>query len=92
MAPGFETVFWPANRTRNEVENAMSKAALLCVALIGMFAGSGAAARAENYPYCLKNDAGAGDCKYTTYEQCLVSLSGRDGYCQRDPYFEVRRR
>ena len=65
-----------------------------------MFVGAGIAvlsfaaslAHAENYPFCFKNDAGAGDCKYSTYEQCLAALSGRDGYCQRDPYFDQRRR
>ncbi len=40
------------------------------------------ATQAQNYPFCLKNDAGPGDCKYNTYEQCLAAASGTKGYCQ----------
>jgi hypothetical protein len=40
------------------------------------------AAQAQNYPFCLKTSPGPGDCKYTTYEQCLATASGIYGYCQ----------
>ncbi len=69
----------------------MMKAVLLSLGIAASFIIT-PPARAENYPFCFKNDAGAGDCKYVSYEQCLAALSGRDGYCQRDPYFEQRRR
>lgn len=41
-----------------------------------------APAHAENYPYCLKNGPGPGDCKYTSYAQCEATASGINGYCQ----------
>jgi hypothetical protein len=41
------------------------------------------AAQAETYPFCLNNGgAGPGDCKYVTYEQCLMAISGTGGFCQ----------
>jgi hypothetical protein len=40
------------------------------------------AAQAQNYPFCLKSDAGPGDCKYDTYGQCMAAASGVKGYCQ----------
>ncbi len=49
------------------------------------------AAHAESYPFCLKRDVGAGDCRYVTYQQCLAALSGRAGYCQMDTYYGQRR-
>ena len=69
----------------------MSKLLILGAALAAAMAATGAA-RAENYPFCFKRDAGAGDCKYATYQQCLAAQSGRDGYCQMDPYFGQRGR
>lgn len=43
--------------------------------------GSGPAA-AYDYPFCRKGDAGPGDCRYDTYEQCLAAISGTAAYCQ----------
>lgn len=41
------------------------------------------AAQAETYPFCRNNGgAGPGDCKYVTYDQCLMAISGVGGFCQ----------
>ncbi|MEH2513471.1 hypothetical protein V1291_004825 [Nitrobacteraceae bacterium AZCC 1564] len=40
------------------------------------------AARAQQYPYCLVNGPGPGDCKYDSYEQCMATASGTGKYCQ----------
>ena len=37
---------------------------------------------ARDYPFCRKGEAGPGDCKYDTYEQCAAAVSGTAGYCQ----------
>lgn len=37
---------------------------------------------AYDYPFCRKAEAGPGDCRYDTYEQCLAAISGTAGYCQ----------
>ena len=43
--------------------------------------GTGPSA-AYDYPFCRKGEAGPGDCRYSTYEQCLAAISGTAGYCQ----------
>jgi Protein of unknown function (DUF3551) len=45
-----------------------------------------APAHAQNYPYCLKNSAGPGDCKYTSYAQCEAAASGINGYCEENTW------
>jgi hypothetical protein len=48
------------------------------------------AARAETYPFCLNSGgAGPGDCKYTSYDQCLMAISGTGGFCQ--PNYSIQR-
>jgi hypothetical protein len=37
---------------------------------------------ARDYPFCRKGEAGPGDCRYETYEQCMAAVSGTAGYCQ----------
>jgi len=39
-------------------------------------------------PYCLQGDAyaGAGDCGFTSYQQCQATASGRTAYCGANPY------
>jgi Protein of unknown function (DUF3551) len=43
---------------------------------------------AGEYPYCLLGDeyAGAGDCGFTSYQQCQASASGRTAYCATNPH------
>ena len=42
---------------------------------------------ASEYRYCLQGDdyAGAGDCGFTSYQQCQASASGRTAYCGTNP-------
>jgi hypothetical protein len=60
--------------------------------LLALFAISAAgaldAAAAQNYPYCLRGcDFGAGDCSYYTYWQCQAAASGREAWCDANPFF-----
>lgn len=55
-------------------------AALAASTLFSMF--NAAPAHAQNYPFCLVNGPGPGDCKYDTYEQCMATASGTGKYCQ----------
>jgi Protein of unknown function (DUF3551) len=43
---------------------------------------------ASEYRYCLQGDAyaGAGDCGFTSYQQCQATASGRTAYCGANPY------
>lgn len=53
---------------------------VLAIAAVAAF--SGTMVQASGYPFCRKGEAGPGDCKYNTYEQCLAAVSGTSGYCQ----------
>ena len=45
-------------------------------------------AHAQGSPYCLKGcDFGAGDCSFTSYQQCMASASGRTAWCDSNPDF-----
>jgi hypothetical protein len=43
---------------------------------------------ASEYRYCLQGDdyAGAGDCGFTSQQQCQATASGRTAYCVANPY------
>lgn len=56
---------------------------ILAAAAVAAFSvfGIGPSA-AYDYPFCRKGDAGPGDCRYDTYEQCLAAISGTAAFCQ----------
>jgi hypothetical protein len=48
-----------------------------------------------NYPVCMQVitlNANYPDCRFVSMEQCKASVSGRAGYCLRNPYYEKRLR
>lgn len=51
-------------------------------------------AQARDYPYCLQGPGPGipGDCSYSTYEQCVMSASGRRAYCDINPRFAFGQR
>lgn len=58
-------------------------------AAIAASAVGGTPAEARDYPYCLQGQGVGvpGDCSYATYEQCMMSASGRYAYCNINPRF-----
>ena len=44
-----------------------------------------------DYPWCAQYDgrasSGALSCYYTSFEQCMATMSGIGGYCIRSPYY-----
>jgi len=49
-------------------------------------------AAARDYPFCIKGcdfAAGRGDCSFSSYQQCQATASGRDAYCDANPYFSA---
>ena len=60
---------------------------------IGVIAAINAApAVAGNLPFCIKGcdfGGGAGDCSFSTYQQCQATASGRDASCAANPYFNA---
>lgn len=47
-----------------------------------------APAQAWDYPYCIqsRDTAGAGDCRYRTFNECQAAVSGRRGGCYANPW------
>jgi hypothetical protein len=49
-------------------------------------------AAAQNFPFCIKGcdfGAGRGDCSFSSYQQCQATASGRDAYCDVNPYYNA---
>jgi hypothetical protein len=43
-----------------------------------------------SYPWCSHQTAGRGDttsCYFTSYQQCMTTISGIGGYCYQSPYY-----
>lgn len=73
------------------------KTALCLFAVVFGTALIGTPARAQNYPWCAfyTGPFQATNCGFSTYQQCLATISGIGGYCQPNTTYvppPVRRR
>ncbi len=61
-----------------------------CAVLIGI-TGVSTHADAQNYPWCAYyggGDMGGGtNCGFTTFDQCMATVSGIGGYCARNTQY-----
>ena len=55
---------------------------LLAMGLAAIPVLAAAPSAARDYPFCRKGEAGPGDCRYETLEQCQAAVSGTATYCQ----------
>jgi Protein of unknown function (DUF3551) len=49
-----------------------------------------AAQSPTSYPWCARSakmDSGGTSCYFTSYRQCMATLSGLGGYCFESPYY-----
>ena len=65
---------------------------VLALAAAGGLAVAGSApaeAVGTRYPFCMQGDEAPAlsDCRYTSYEQCAATASGRFLYCMENPYY-----
>jgi hypothetical protein len=44
-----------------------------------------ARAQAREYPWCARYDAWSYNCGFATFQQCLATISGAGGICERNP-------
>jgi hypothetical protein len=59
------------------------KAALFLIGVSAATSAIGTPAHAQNRPWCAFYDAlYASNCGFSTYEQCLATVSGVGGYCE----------
>lgn len=74
-------------RQAAQKEYAPMKASLFLFAVLVAVAGINTQADAQNYPWCAKYSGtmgGARNCGFSTYEQCMATVSGVTGYCARN--------
>jgi hypothetical protein len=66
---------------------------VLALAAFVAVAASSAGAQAQNYPWCAVLNMGdnAYNCGFVTYEQCMVTISGIGGFCERNTQFQPLR-
>ena len=66
----------------------MRTAFLAFVTSATLFASGVTPAAAEDYRYCIQGDEyGAGDCSFSTYQQCQATASGLTAFCGANRYF-----
>jgi hypothetical protein len=65
---------------------------LTALALAAFIAAS-TGAQAQNYPWCAVYNMGdaAYNCGFSTYQQCMVTISGMGGFCERNTQFQPLR-
>jgi hypothetical protein len=68
-------------------ERAMKPLVLFASAILIASAVSGHRAAAQNYPWCADDAAGASNCGFVTFQQCLATLSGNGGFCNRNTQY-----
>lgn len=63
---------------------------VLAVVFVAGVVAIGSGARAQNYPWCAYygNDfGGSSNCGFTTFEQCMATLGGMGGFCNRNTQY-----
>jgi hypothetical protein len=71
----------------------MGKAILLVVALVSLGAAVPGEVAAGGLAYCIQGcdfGGGAGDCSFSSLQQCQATASGRDATCAANPYFNAK--
>jgi hypothetical protein len=67
------------------------KASLFAAALIAAAGALASSAQAQNYPWCAVYGGGRGgggqNCGFSTFEQCMATLSGMGGFCNRNTQY-----
>jgi uncharacterized protein DUF3551 len=77
----------PAERcsVESEAKGIIMKAALSLLGVLFVTAAITTPAQAQSYPWCAYYGGrfgGASNCGFSTYQQCLATVSGIGGYCQ----------
>jgi hypothetical protein len=66
------------------------KSLLFAAALIAAGSALTGSAKAQNYPWCAVyggREGGGENCGFTTFEQCMATLSGMGGFCNRNTQY-----
>jgi hypothetical protein len=63
------------------------KKLLFAYAILIVSAAGGRPAVAQNYPWCADYASGGTNCGFVTFQQCLATLSGMGGFCNRNTQY-----
>ena len=65
------------------------KALIVAIGIVGATAALSTRAEAQNYPWCAYygNDFGGENCGFSTYAQCMATISGIGGTCERNTQY-----
>lgn len=66
------------------------KALIIATGLVVAASALPSGAQAQNYPWCAVyggRNGGGQNCGFTTYAQCMATLSGMGGFCNRNTQF-----
>jgi hypothetical protein len=65
---------------------------LLMLGISVCVVGIETSAKAQNYPWCAyyggRHGGGGTNCGFTTFQQCLDTVSGIGGFCQRNTQYQ----
>jgi hypothetical protein len=56
------------------------------VVIVGLLLPSGTA-HAREYPWCARYDWSTYNCGFVSFEQCLATVRGIGGFCERNPRY-----
>jgi hypothetical protein len=59
----------------------------LALGLVAVACIAGTPAQAQNYPWCAqygRSAGGAMNCGFTSFQQCMATVSGIGGFCERN--------
>ncbi len=73
----------------------MSKIVCAAVCAAFMIAAFATPAAAVEYPWCAQyggSGNGGRNCGFSTYSQCRATVSGIGGFCERNQFYQPRRR
>ncbi len=64
---------------------------ILALCIVGGTAALGSSAQAQNYPWCATygggSNGGATNCGFTSFEQCMATVHGMGGFCNRNTQY-----
>jgi hypothetical protein len=64
------------------------KSAFLIFGILIAAGGIGSSpAKAMNYPWCGYDGGGGTNCGFVSFEQCMASISGNGGFCNRNTQY-----
>ncbi|HWM45732.1 MAG TPA: DUF3551 domain-containing protein [Xanthobacteraceae bacterium] len=71
----------------------MTKLAIAAAAMaVGLgYSGTAMAQRYTNYPVCAVYSWRTQSCAFMNFQQCYMSVSGRGGWCELNPFYQPPR-